>query len=157
MLPRIIAGFAAFLRALHALPVDDCPFDASAAVRLAHARRLVAGAAVDESDFDEDHRGWTAREVLAQVEALAPCATGRVVTHGDFSLGNLMLDADGRPTGCIDVGRLGIADSWQDIAILWNNLRDVDEGAPALFLKAMGIDKPDEPRLLFHRCLDELF
>lgn len=156
-LPRIILGFAGFLRRLHALPVDDCPFDAGAAVRLASARRLVAAGLVDEEDFDDDHAGWTAARVLAEAEALAACATGRVVTHGDFSLGNLLFDADGAVTGCIDVGRLGIADRYQDIAIFWQNLAEHGPQAQAAFLDAIGIDTPDERRLRFHRLLDELF
>lgn len=156
-LPRVIAGFARFLRQLHALPVDECPFDAGAAVRLAAARARVTAHLVDEDDFDADHEGWSAAEVLAKVEAIAPSARGRVVTHGDFSLGNLMLDAAGRATGCIDVGRLGTADAYQDIAILWNNLDDHGAEAQRSFLREMGIGEVDAARLDFHRCLDELF
>lgn len=157
LLPQVIHGFATFLRALHALPVDECPFDASASVRLAAARKLVAAGAVDEDDFGDDHLGMSAAAVLAKAEALASHATGRVVTHGDLSLGNVLLDADGRVTGCIDVGRLGIADPYQDIAILWENLGDFGEAAQRALLAALGIEAVDEARLLFHRTLDELF
>ena len=157
LLPHVIRGFATFLRLLHALPVDECPFDASAPVRLAAARKLVAVGAVDEDDFGDDHLGMGAAAVLAHAEALAGHATGRVVTHGDYSLGNLLLDADGAVTGCIDVGRLGIADPYQDIAILWENLGDFGEAAQRLLLAALGVDPLDEPRLVFHRTLDELF
>lgn len=156
-LPRVIAGYATFLRSLHALPVDECPFEAGAAVRLAAARRQVAAGLVDEEDFDTDHAGWSPACVLAEAERLAPAATGRVVTHGDFSLGNLLLDARGAVTGCIDVGRLGVADPYQDVAILWQNLADHGAAAQRAFLDAMGIAEPDRARLDFHRCLDELF
>lgn len=157
MLPRVIAAFAAFLHRLHALPVEDCAFEAGAAVRLAEARRRVAAGLVDEDDFDADHCGMSAAAMLAQTERLAPCVSGRVVTHGDCSLGNLLMDAEGRVTGCIDVGRLGIADPYQDIAILWQNLGDWGSAAQATFLAKLGIDEVDERRLSFHRCLDELF
>lgn len=156
-LPRIIQGFAGFLLDLHALPVADCPFDAGAAVRLAGARRKVAAGLVDEEDFDDDHAGWSAGRVLAEAEALAGCATGRVVTHGDFSLGNLLFDGAGAVSGCIDVGRLGVADPYQDIAIFWQNLDDHGAEAQATFLRAIGIAAPDAARLTFHRLLDELF
>ncbi|MDR6789607.1 aminoglycoside 3'-phosphotransferase-1 [Sphingomonas sp. BE138] len=157
MLASIITGFAAFVRALHALPVDDCPFDAGAGIRLAAARRNVAAGVVDEDDFDDEHQGWSAARVLAEAEALRHAATDRVVTHGDLSLGNLLFDAAGVLTGCIDVGRLGVADRYQDIAIFWQNLADYGAAAQAAFLDEIGIGSPDTPRLRFHRLLDELF
>lgn len=156
-LPVVVGAFARFLRELHALPVEECPFDASHRMRLADARRNVAAGLVDEDDFDADHEGWSAAEVLAEVERLAPAAVERVVTHGDLSLGNLLLDVDGRVTGCIDVGRLGVADPYQDIAILWTNLGEFGERAQRLLLDELGIEEPDAGRLAFHRCLDELF
>ena len=60
-------------------------------------------------------------------------------------------------TGCVDVGRLGVADPYQDIAILWENLGDFGEEAQRMFLAAVGIDEVNEERLRFHRMLDELF
>ena len=85
---------------------------------------------------------------------LAPETPGRVVTYGDFSLGNLLFDAAGGVMGCIDVGRLGVADPYQDIAVLWQNLREF--GAEGL-LEATLAYPLDPARLQFHRCLDELF
>jgi aminoglycoside 3'-phosphotransferase I len=156
-LPRIVDAFADFLRRLHAIDSADCPFRAEAAVRIADARRRVAAAMVDEDDFDDDHLGWSATAMLAEVERLAPAARASVVTHGDFSLGNLILDEQMRVTGCIDVGRVGVADPYQDIAIFWQNLGDHGPAIQRRFLDAIGIDEPDPERLRFHCCLDELF
>lgn len=55
----------------------------------------------------------------------------------------------------IDVGRLGVADRYQDLAILWNNLEEYGLGAE--LLRAYGEAEPDETRLRFHLMLDELF
>lgn len=109
--PRVIARIAEFVRCLHALPVSDCPFDASVAGWLPEARRRVMQGLVDEDDFDADHVGWTAAAVLAEVERLAPHAADHVVVHGDLTLGNVLIDEGGRATGCIDVGRLGRGES----------------------------------------------
>lgn len=157
LLPRIVDAFAGFLRGLHALDADACPFRAGAGVRLADARRRVAAGLVDETDFDPDHADWSAADLLADVERLAPVARASVVTHGDFTLANLLLDERMRVTGCIDVGRLGVADPYQDMALFW---RDLAEHGPAMqrrFLDAVGIAQPDPHRLAFHRRLDELF
>jgi aminoglycoside 3'-phosphotransferase I len=156
-LPAIVRDAAALLRRWHALPVEDCPFNAGHELRLAHARRNVVDGLVDTDDFDEDHEGWSAEAMLAATEALAPVDPDRAVTHGDFSLGNILFDAAGRVTGCIDVGRAGVADPYQDIAILWQNLAEFGAKWPAMLLRELGIAAPDERRLQFHRCLDELF
>ncbi|MEE2915913.1 MAG: APH(3') family aminoglycoside O-phosphotransferase, partial [Pseudomonadota bacterium] len=158
LLPVIVAAFAGFLTQLHALPVDDCPFEAGAALRLAAARRRVGAGEVDVEDFADDHLGWDAERMLAHTEALYdPDLHQRVVTHGDFSLGNLLMDERGHVTGCIDVGLLGVADPYQDIAILCANLGELDPAAERAFLDAIGVASPDRQRMAFHRCLDELF
>jgi aminoglycoside 3'-phosphotransferase I len=153
----IAAAAGRFLALIHALPADKCPFDAGHALRLAAARGNVAAGLVDEDDFDDDHAGWTAADVLAEAEALAPAVRGRVVTHGDWSLGNLLLDEHGEVTGCIDLGRLGVADPYQDLAVMWQNLAAFGSEAQRTFLDAYGLGEVDEARLGFHRCLDELF
>lgn len=53
------------------------------------------------------------------MQGLLPLASDPVVTHGDYSLDNL-LPHEGDVVGCIDAGRVGIADRYQDVAILWN-------------------------------------
>lgn len=156
-LPSLVRGMAEYMRRLHALFADECPFDAGHAVRLHVARRNVAEGLVAEGEFDAEREGWTAAAVLDEALRLVPDAPGRAVTHGDFSMGNLLLDGAGRVTGCIDVGRLGVADPYQDIAILWNDLGEYGREAQALLLRELGIAQVDERRLRFHLCLDELF
>ncbi|NJB98437.1 aminoglycoside phosphotransferase [Sphingomonas trueperi] len=84
-----------------------------------------------------------------------PATFDRVVTHGDFSLDNLLV-ADGEVTGCIDLGRVGIADRWQDLAILWHSLAEFGDKAAAAMLQSYGI-AVDPARLAFHLRLDEFF
>lgn len=156
-LPAIIRGAAKLLQGWHALPVEDCPFDAGHRLRLAQARRNVDEGAVDTDDFDQDHQGWSAAAMLAHTEAIAPLQSERVVTHGDFSLGNILFDEAGQVAACIDVGGAGVADPYQDIAIPWRNLSDFGVEWPAMLLLELGIAAHDERRLQFHRCLDEMF
>ena len=155
-LPGLIAPLAACLRAIHALPVEPCPFEAGAAVRLAAAQARLDAGLVDTDDFGDNHQGWTARQVWDEMTALRPSRFERVVTHGDFSLGNVLVK-DGQVTGIIDVGRLGVADPYQDLAIVWHNLEEFGAGLGDRFLAAYGIDAPDRTRLAFHLCLDEFF
>jgi aminoglycoside 3'-phosphotransferase-1 len=86
-----VDALARFLRRLHAVPVQDCPFDSGHRVRLARARVRVEAGLVDVDDFDEERRGWSAAQVLEQTMALLPQPTEAVVTHGDFSLHNIVM------------------------------------------------------------------
>jgi aminoglycoside 3'-phosphotransferase-1 len=154
---RVAQTLAGFLRRLHALPADDCPFDSSVAAWLPVVRQLVADGRVDAEDFDAEHADWSAARVLAKVESLAGHARGRVVVHGDFSLGNLIVGDDGAVTGCVDVGMLGVGDPYRDIFIGWRDLGGFGEEAQQAFLAALGMDALEEGRRELHRGLDELF
>ncbi|MET3722526.1 APH(3') family aminoglycoside O-phosphotransferase [Sphingomonas trueperi] len=115
--PALAASLARFLRRLHAIPVERCPFNAGHALRLAAGRDRMEAGLVEEDEFDEARLGRSAREVWDEMLAAIPPAFDRAVTHGDFSLDNLLV-VQGEVTGCIDLGRVGIADPWQDLAIL---------------------------------------
>lgn len=155
-LAALLPSLAAFLRTLHALPIEQCPFNAGAPVRLAAARARLDAGVIDTGDFGDEHNGWTAYQVWDEMATLRPTVFERVVTHGDFSLGNLLVEA-GRVTGMIDVGRVGVADPYQDLAILWHNLEEFGAGLGDRFLAEYDIDRPDRARLAFHLCLDEFF
>lgn len=151
-----VRAIADFLRQLHSLPAEECPFLADHHLRLVQARRNMAAGIVDTADFDVERQGWSAEQVWAELQTRMPRRMERVVTHGDFSLDNVFLQR-GRVTGVIDVGRLGIADPYQDLAILWNNLAEFGEGVQRAFLQAYGLRRLDQGKLAFHLCLDELF
>lgn len=153
--PALAVSLARFLRRLHAVPVERCPFNADHALRLASAEARMAAGLVDEDDFDESRQGMSARALWHEMLGALPDRFERVVTHGDFSLDNLFV-VDGEVTGCIDLGRVGIADPWQDLAILWHSLSEFGEDAAAAMLAAYGV-MPDPARLDFHLRLDEFF
>lgn len=152
-----VAAIARFLRVLHALPAVGCPFNSDHNVRLAEAWRNLQAGVVDESDFGQGRQGWTAQQVWARMQSLLPFAAEAVVTHGDFSLGNILIADDGKVSGCIDFGRLGTADRYQDLSILWDNLEEFGSKLQQFFLKSYGVDCVDSRRLEFHLCLDEFF
>lgn len=154
--PAVVAALAGHLRLMHAIPIDQCPFDSSLPVRMAQGWRRIEAEEVDVDDFGEGHAGWTAREVWQEIVSLLPIDPDPVVTHGDYSLDNILI-ADGVVTGCIDLARLGVADRYQDLAILATCLDEFDPTLRAHFFAAYGIERPDERKLRLHRCLDELF
>jgi aminoglycoside 3'-phosphotransferase-1 len=153
---EIVDALATFLRRLHAIPTSECPFNSDHAYCLSRARERIDADLVDEDDFDDEREGWTAEQVWEAMQRLLPMPSDFVVTHGDFSLDNiLMLDVE--VVGCIDTGRVGIADRYQDLAILWNCLGEFDASLQNRLIEQYGLAEADERKLEFYLLLDEMF
>lgn len=152
----VVDALARFLRQFHAIPVRECPFNSDHTIRLGQAQRRIDAGLVDEGDFDQEREGWTAQQVWQSLMEWLPFNSDRVVTHGDFSLDNLLID-NGVVAGCIDVGRAGVADRYQDLAILWNCLGDFGSALQDRLMMSYGVTSVDDSKLQFHLVLDELF
>ncbi|MBC7842441.1 MAG: aminoglycoside 3'-phosphotransferase [Gemmatimonadaceae bacterium] len=158
----VVDALVAFLRRVHAIPVETCPFITDHHRRLVHARERLEAGVVDEDDFGAQHDGWTAHEVWNAMVALLPLDVDQVVTHGDFSLDNVLLADRGAAGGfevvcCLDAGRVGVADRYQDLAILSDCLGEFGEALQSRLFTQYGVDAVDETKLRFHLALDEFF
>ncbi|MGY0500490.1 tetratricopeptide repeat protein [Nocardia sp. FBN12] len=141
------------LRALHDLPVADCPFGGGLDDTLERAHRNVVEGFVDTADFDDDHRDLSPAAILEQLRDQRPAAEDLVVTHGDFTPGNVL-------TGglLIDVAALGPGDRYRDLALAERDLTgDFGIEAVSAFYAAYGLTEPDRVKLDYYRLLDELF
>lgn len=147
------AVMGALLRRLHDIPVAECPFDGRLDVMLARARRRVLEGLVDVDDFDDDNRGLTPEQIYQRLLAERPPDEDLVVAHGDFTPSNVL--GGGL---LIDVGGLGVADRYRDLALVERDLRE-NFGTDELsaFHAAYGLAEPDRRRLDYYRLLDELF
>jgi kanamycin kinase len=155
---RMTDAFADLLRALHAIPVAACPFDRSLEATVPAAVRAAELGQVDLDDLDDERHGWSADRLVQELHCTRPPAEDPVVGHGDPCLPNVLFDDDGRPTGVVDVGRVGIADRYNDLAIATRSLTDnwhIEYGSR--LLRRYGIERPDLPRIAFYRLLDEFF
>ncbi len=137
------------LRALHdALPVDGCPFDWSAGARLAHVRP----ASMWQERFSPEHAGLSVPEVLARL-ADVPDVDRLVVCHGDACAPNTLVEDDGSWSGHVDLGSLGVADRWADLAVAtWSTGWNHGPGWERRLLAAYGLE-PDRDRLAYYRLL----
>lgn len=153
-----LAATAQAMAALHALDPAGCPFDMSLAVKFALAQANVAAGLVDEDDFDDERAGWTARQALDAALATRPASERLVLAHGDASLPNFVW-TPGRPAALVDLGRFGLADPWQDLALFLRsakfNYPDID--AAAILREAYPLEAVDEAACAFYRLMDELF
>jgi kanamycin kinase len=152
---RAVQALGEGLRALHdALPVDECPFDWSAQTRVAAAQRTRA-AGRDPAQWFEEHRGLSVDEALARV-AEPPPPDRLVVCHGDACAPNTLIDDDGRWSGHVDLGSLGVGDRWSDLAVAtWSTEWNYGPGFEETLLTSYGIS-PDPLRTAYYRLLWDL-
>jgi aminoglycoside phosphotransferase len=155
---RVVDALADLTRALHSLPITECPFDRRLAVTVPEA----LAADVELDDLDDERAGWTRDDLAARLIAARPPDEDLVVCHGDLCLPNVVLNPDTcRVNGLIDTGRLGVADRWADLALATRSLAgdlNPQYGAWAAdrFLNQYGI-APNPRMSEFYRLLDEFF
>lgn len=153
---RAVAAIGQGLRALHdALPVDACPFSWSVEQRRAGAGRRAASGDLDPARWHRVHQPLGMERALEAL-AEAPPIDLLVVCHGDSCAPNTLIAEDGRCSGHVDLGALGVADRWADLAVAtWSTEWNYGPGFEAGLLAAYGI-APDPERIRYYRLLWDL-
>jgi streptomycin 3"-kinase len=148
------------LRKFHSL--TDCPFERPLTSVIAEAEDVVRRNAVNPAFLTDEWRAVEPASLLDRVIAERPyveqaAVDDLVVCHGDACLPNVFFDPSTlEVTGLIDVGRLGVADRYSDLALTTIQLHDEWSADPSPFLVVYGLPTPDQRRLEFYRLLDPL-
>jgi kanamycin kinase len=143
------------LRQLHdGVRAEDCPFVWGVEYRLARARqRLEAGEGPEH--WHPEHRRLTVEQARARL-SVPPAVDRLVVCHGDACAPNSLLSEDGRFAAIVDLGNLGVADRWADLAVAgWSTEWNYGPGLDTLLYDAYGI-RPDPDRIAYYRLLWDL-
>jgi aminoglycoside phosphotransferase len=156
--PDLARTIGEALRAVHALDVTTCPFDARLDRRLAEARRRVEEGLVDRSQFERAYQRFEPAELYEHLLASVPEGDeDLVVTHGDFTAENLLF-VDGRLTGYVDWGRAGVADRYVDLAVAARSVAHlVGPEALVQLFEGYGLDEPVLAKIDFYVLADEFF
>jgi aminoglycoside phosphotransferase len=154
MVPLVAKG----LRLIHSVDIMNCPFDQRLDVKIKEAKSRVENGLVDEDDFEPTFRGKTARELFQKAVERQPDSEDLIFTHGDYCLPNVIIYGD-EVSGFIDLGRAGIADMYQDLALMARSLKHNlgSERWVDLFFKEYGIENRDFAKIEYYILLDELF
>lgn len=162
---KLISFLAEGLKMMWSIGTEGCPCDNTLPLRLDAAKSNAENGLVDTENAEPETFGdggfGSPEELLEWLRDNKPNEEP-VLTHGDYSLENIFVN-DGKISGFIDLGKAGIADKWQDIAICYRSLTHTfaEEYAKELFnpdmlFETLGIEK-DEAKLKYYILLDELF
>ena len=164
---RLVKLLAKALRMLWSVDVAGCPVDNRLDRKLRQAEYCVENGLVDLENVEPETFGEGGfrdpGDLLEWLKRNKPEETP-VLSHGDFCLPNIFLEGDA-VSGFIDLGRCGIADKYQDIALCYRSLRHNFDGTyglsypgfePMMLFRELGID-PDWEKIRYYILLDELF
>ncbi len=164
----LLEALASGLKMLWQVDVKTCPCVRDLDVVLKEARGMVENDLVDTDNVEETTFGEGGFEspnhLLEYLESNRPTFEP-VLSHGDYCLPNIFLE-NGQIKGFIDLGRAGIGDKWNDIAICYRSLKHNFDGTyggqvyedfnPDLLFEKLGIE-PDWDKINYYTLLDELF
>lgn len=155
---KVVTTLAKSLRLIHEVNLYDCPFDSTLNKKIDEAKERINCGLVDENSFERKYIGKSSEQLFEMVLEKRPANEDLVFTHGDYCMPNIILSGN-KLSGFIDLGRAGISDRYQDIALIvrsfehnfgtdkWNDL----------FYKEYGITDVDYSKIEFYILLDELF
>ena len=167
---QLIRCVAEGLRTLWKVDVTKCPFRTSRLEeQLKQARWNVENNLVDMDNVEPETFGAGGfrdpEELISWLETNRP-KEDIVFTHGDFCLPNVFVE-NNRISGFIDLGKMGPADRWQDIAIAlrsldhnfaghYNGGKKYFDFTHQMLLEELELDM-DYDKFRYYILLDELF
>jgi kanamycin kinase/aminoglycoside 3'-phosphotransferase-3 len=145
------------IKMLQSISIENCPFNNSLEVKLKEALYNIESDLVDMSDWEDNNRFNTSIELLEYLKNNKPKGSTLAFTHRDYCLPNIF-SKDNKISGFIDLGRSGIADIYQDIALCVRSLKHnfKTDNYTDLFFKHLGI-QPNWEKIEYYILLDELF
>lgn len=158
-IPTLVRLLGGGLHQIHALDYSACPLDQRLDRKLALATENITAGLVDEAEVDARGHAEDAVGLLRWLVEHQPAAEDLVFTHGDYCLPNILINAerDGI-SGFIDLGRAGVADRYQDLALAARSLAyNFGPGWEPLLWEAYGLASVDAAKLEYYVLLDELF
>ncbi|UVI29366.1 APH(3') family aminoglycoside O-phosphotransferase [Paenibacillus spongiae] len=149
----IIRKLAQALKQVHAVEINDCPFDCRLHARLNEIVRKVEAGAINKESIEEEFEDRF--DHLYQRLISHPYSTEDLVfTHGDYSVPNVIIRGTDI-SGFIDLADAGVADKYRDLAAIhYSIIRNHGEEWTGLFYEEYGISNVDLEKIRFYDLLD---
>lgn len=159
----LIKHLADAIKRLWAIDINTCPLTNHLTDKLSYAKHLID---TNQIHRDEIDYRWLQHENINSVESLYQWLLinqpkeDLVFTHGDFCLPNVIF-AENQLVGYIDLGRAGVADRYQDIALCARSLSynlgvQLHDQIIIKFLQEFKFPISWE-KMMYYIILDELF
>lgn len=153
----VVNAVARGLRDLAGVDITEFPFDSTIDSKLRLAKDRINQGLIDMSDLEEEYRSFKTPEAIYDYLIHHRPKENLGFVHGDYCLPNIFVD-ENHNISFIDLGRAGIGDPYQDLALAVRSLKHnfhTDEYAPLLF-DSLGIT-PDWEKINYYILMDELF
>ena len=165
---QLVFVLADAIKTLWNVDISDCPIknDLSTVLKAAEYRVEHGLVDVDDAEPETFCKGGfkDPQQLLGWLYDNRP-EEDFVLSHGDFCLPNIFINDDGF-SGFVDIGRMGVADRYQDIALCYRSLKHNFSGKfggksyggfdEKMFFDALGVE-PDFEKIRYYILLDELF
>lgn len=165
---QLTDSLAGGLQMLWEVDISSCPFSCHLEKKLQMAKYNVENNLVDLGNVEPNtfgENGFESPEHLLEWLNNNKPEEELALSHGDFCLPNIFL-SEGEVSGYIDLGRTGIADKWQDIALCYRSLSQNFNGKftekqyegfdENMLFEKLGIE-PKWDKIRYYILLDELF
>ena len=166
---QVVEALADGIKQLWSIDIKNCHLDSRLSYKLAEAKYRIYNDLVDIGDFNEDtlgDDGFKSVDELYKFLCNNQPQEDLVFTHGDYCLPNIFIK-DNKTVGYIDLGKAGIADRWQDLALcirsLEYNLCNIKGLSHTDFIDLRNYllsllhTELDDNKLRYYILLDELF
>jgi len=143
------------LKLLWSVPVSQCPFDASIERKLKKAKEQIdkgEKVCVDKNIYTD---GFINKQDVYEYLVSNIPKEDKVLSHGDYCFNNYFAE-NNQISGFIDMGRGGVGDRYQDIALCVRELMDYEKTYTELLFRCLNIE-PDYEKIRYYILLDELF
>ncbi|MCQ6563758.1 APH(3') family aminoglycoside O-phosphotransferase [Paenibacillus mendelii] len=150
----IIRKLAEALKQVHAVEINDCPFDYTLSKRLDEIKHKIEAGSIDKKKLEEEFGDrfdnlyqWLIQSPYSSSEEL-------VFTHGDYSVPNIIIRGKDI-SGLIDLADAGVADKYRDLAAMhYSIIRNHGEQWTGLLYEEYGISNVDLEKIRYYELLE---